>query len=131
MPSKKKHSLLGNLPKRYTFFLNPYTDQRFNSCPQCGGKTKIRKKPFVVHVDPLQLLILNMSGPYCPSCDLMILHKDKLENLLVIAFEQHRPDMIGNEYLVMGTVERTFWLRTLKEPVEPKTTLANLHVFKK
>jgi hypothetical protein len=61
----------------------------------------------------------------------MILHKDKLENLLVIAFEQRRPDMIGNEYLVIGTVERSFWLRTLKEPVEPKTTLANLHVFKK
>ena len=43
---------------------------------------------------------------------------------------RHNP-IWRNEYLVMGTVERSFWLRTLKEPVEPKTTFANLHVFKK
>jgi len=71
-----------------------------------------------------------MSGPYCPTCDLQILHKDKLEQLLVLTFERRQPDMIGNEYLVMGTVDRSVWLRTLKEQVDPKTTLAQLHVFK-
>src|SRR5262249_37830810 len=131
MPSKKKQSLLGTLPKLHTFFLNPYADVRFSSCPQCGGKTKIRKKPFLIHINPNQLLVLNMSGPYCPACDLMILHQDKLEALMVAAFEQRRPEILGNEYLVMGTMERQAWLQWGKEPLDPKATIANLHVFKK
>jgi hypothetical protein len=31
----------------------------------------------------------------------------------------------------MGTMERQAWLQSLKEPLDPKSTLAYLHVFKK
>lgn len=50
---------LGKQPPRYRFFLNPYSDVRFTRCPQCGEKTRSRKLPLVVHVDPMQLISLN------------------------------------------------------------------------
>ena len=43
---------LGKQPPRYRFFLNPYTDVRFTTCPQCRGKTSQRKLPLVIHIDP-------------------------------------------------------------------------------
>lgn len=69
----------------------------------------IRKRPFVILFDSLELTLFNMSGPYCAICDLMILHKDKLETLLILAFEQHNPDLIGNDYLVIGTTDAVIW----------------------
>ena len=47
---------LGKQPPRHRFFLNPYTDVRFTTCPQCGGKTRVRKLPLVIHIDPAQLV---------------------------------------------------------------------------
>ena len=32
---------LGKQPRRHDFFLNPYRDWRFSSCPQCGEKTRV------------------------------------------------------------------------------------------
>jgi thiol-disulfide isomerase/thioredoxin len=131
MGSDKKENLLSSrLPDLHDFFLNPYEDVRFSTCPICNNKTKIRKKPFLIHIDPRQLLILNMSGPYCPYCDLMILHKDVMEELMANAFHERRPEIVGNPYLVLGTVERSFWLRSLKESLDPQTIFANLHSFK-
>ncbi len=50
---------LGKPPPRYRFFLNPYTEVGFTTCPQCRGKTSRRKLPLVIHIDPLQLVSLN------------------------------------------------------------------------
>jgi hypothetical protein len=119
----------GKQDPRHLFFLNPYSDARFTSCPQCEAKTRIRKRPFVVHVDPMELLLLNMSGPYCPVCDLVILHKDRLESLLVAAFQQNKPALIGNNYLVVGTVDTAFW-RKYKGKATLELLLENLHDFK-
>jgi len=66
---------LGKQPPRYRFFLNPYTDVRFTTCPQCRGKTSQRKLPLVIHIDPLQLVALNKTCRYCPRCDLLIAHQ--------------------------------------------------------
>src|SRR5438105_15688393 len=70
---------LGKQPPRYRFFLNPYTDVRFTTCPQCRGKTRQRKLPLVIHIDPLQFVALNKACRYCPRCDLLIAHQDELE----------------------------------------------------
>jgi thiol-disulfide isomerase/thioredoxin len=127
----KRQTKLNNLPKLHTFFLNPYPNARFSTCPMFSGKTRLRKKPFVVHIDPDQLLILNMTGPFCPKCDLMILHQDKLEALMIAIFEPRRPELIGREYLVMGTVDRQTWLKSQKEPMPSAHILERLHIFKK
>src|SRR5215218_7671086 len=76
---------LGKQPPRYRFFLNPYTDARFTTCPQCGEKTRVRKLPLVIHIDPMQLVALNKTCRYCPRCDLLIAHQDELEAWLAWA----------------------------------------------
>ena len=48
-------------------------------CPQCLAKTRQRKLPLVIHIEPLQLVALNKTCQYCPRCDLLITHQDQLE----------------------------------------------------
>jgi hypothetical protein len=38
--------------RRFRFFLNPYQDVRFSTCPQCANKTGQRKLPLFIHIDP-------------------------------------------------------------------------------
>ena len=110
MPAKKqKHATrtnLGKLPPLYKFFLNPYQDARFTRCPKCDAKMHTRKLPFLVHVDPQHLVVLNMTALYCPGDELLILHQDKLEEMLAYTFATRAPEVLGNRYLVLGTVER-------------------------
>lgn len=116
--------------RRYNFFLNPYTDARFTRCPQCNAPTKVRKRVFVIHIEPRQLLNLNMSGRYCPDCDLMILHQDVVEDLIARTFTTLNPDIIGNDYLIMGTLDRKIWLAVQEDPHSYDLVFDNLHVFK-
>jgi hypothetical protein len=90
----------------------------------------VRKHPFFIHIDPAQPMLLNMSGRYCPHCDLLILHKDKVEELLAAVMLQHNPELIGNEYLIIGTVERGAWREGKQQPQHLKKALDNLHQFK-
>jgi hypothetical protein len=69
-------------------------------CPQCLGKTRQRKLPLVIHIDPLQLVALNKTCRYCPRCDLLIAHQDQLEAWLAAYFTERRPEIVGNDYLV-------------------------------
>ena len=126
----KKSKRLGKLDPKYRFFLNHYQEYRFTTCPQCERLMKVRKHPFLVHVDPKQLVLLNMSGRFCPHCDLLILHQDKLEEMLAAALLPHNLDVIGNEYLVLGTVERKAWRKVRKREDGWQTSLDNLHDFK-
>jgi hypothetical protein len=128
--TKKKTRLLDKYPSRHSFFLNPYISARFTSCPSCDKPTRARKFLFWVNISPAQPLILNMTGRYCPKCDLLILHKDKLETLIAFSLQQSAPALIGNEYLVMGTVDRKGWRETEKQGGDIKTALAHLVVFK-
>jgi len=120
MPRRKKadRSLprLGKLPPRYRFFLNPYSDARFTSCPECGAKTRVRKVPLVIHVNPTQSLTLNKTCRLCPRDDLLIAHQDELEAFLASYFGQTRPEVVGNDYLVLGTMDRPVWRQGMKTP---------------
>src|SRR5215470_12897802 len=108
---KKTMTRLGKQPPRYRFFLNPYQDVRFTKCPQCGGKTLQRKLPLVIHVDPMQLLSLNKTCRYCPRCDLLIAHQNEVEQFLAAFFSVQNSEVVGNEYLVIGTLDRPDWKR--------------------
>ena len=128
--SKEKKPHLGKLLPQYQFFLNPYKDFRFTRCPQCYWKTRVRKHPFFIHIDPQQPVVLNMTGRYCSNCDLLILHQDKVEELLVAALMGSNPDLIGNDYLVIGIIERKGWREAQKNPYGLESTLECLHDFK-
>ncbi len=121
---------VGKQPPRYRFFLNPYTDARFTSCPQCGNKTRARKLPLVIHVDQGATITLNKTCKFCPACDLLIAHQDEIEGLLAAYFGQNKPEVLGNDYLVLGTEDRAAWRRGMHSPISPQELLEHLHDFR-
>jgi hypothetical protein len=116
--------------RRHYFFLNPYEDAAFTKCPKCDEKTKIRKFPLVIHIDPPQLLLLNKKCRYCVRCDLIIAKKTELESLMTACFEESKPEIIGNNYFVMGVAERKDWLEGKKGKMPQGETIERISVFK-
>jgi hypothetical protein len=100
---------LGKLPPRHLFALNPHSDYRATRCPKCNRPTTLRKFALMIHVDPHHLIALGKTCRYCSKDELIIAHQDELEALLAQLFEQRDPSVIGNHYLVIGTVERQAW----------------------
>ena len=95
---------LGKQPPRYTFFLNPCADARFTSCPKCGGKTRQKKLPLVIHVDKSGLISLNKTCRFCPACDLLVAHQDEVEAQLAHCLRKREPEVVGNDCLMIGTL---------------------------
>lgn len=95
-----------NFKSKYKFFLNPYKDQAFTRCPKCENKTKVRKFMFFIHVEPKQPIILNKSGKFCPYCEMIIVRQDELESLLSYTLKKINPEIIGNKYIVGGTIDK-------------------------
>src|SRR6266851_5435429 len=56
---KGTRTQIGKQSPRHRFFLNPYQDERFTTCPRCGFKTRPRKFSLVIHVDPIYPLLLD------------------------------------------------------------------------
>src|SRR5262245_110803 len=121
---------LGKQSPRYRFFLNPYTDARFMKCPQCLGKTRQRKLRLVIDIDPLHFVALNKTCRYCPPCDLLIAHQDQLEARLAALFTAHRPEIVGNEFVVLGAQDLDDWVRGVHTPVSPTTAFEHVHDFR-
>lgn len=121
---------LGDQSPRYKFFLNPYTDVRFTTCPKCATKSKQRKLPLAIHVEDGGMVILNKTCRYCPGCDLLIVHQDQIENFLTAWFEQQAPEVVGNKYLVVGTLDGADWRRGQDHPMSNDEMLAALHDFR-
>ena len=106
---KNNKPQFGELPPKYSFVINPYPDMRITSCPMCERKTGQRKIPLLIHINPIHLIALNYTCRYCKSCDLLIAHKHEIEHLLTSLFSQTEPETVGNEYLIIGTVEKNSW----------------------
>ena len=121
---------LGKQPPRHVFFLNPYQDARFTRCPQCEGKIRQKKLPLAIHVNDAGMVILNKTCRFCPGCDLLIAHQDEIETYLAQCFAEPAPEAIGNEYLVVGTLDRPDWKRGMTTPLTNEEMLHSLHGFK-
>lgn len=105
---------LGKLPPRFSFILNRYSDQRLSKCPECGKHTHRRKFPLLIHIDGCGLLTLGKSGPYCTSCELLIIHQDELEGELSRGNSKITEAATIAKYMVLGTVDAGVWRRGLK-----------------
>ncbi len=114
----------------YRLFLNPYPDLAFTRCPQCQRPTKLRKYHLVVHVEPAQLLVLYKRCRFCEGCDLLIVKQDELESLMVHAVEQHDPDLVGNDYLLVGTLDNVDGRRVLRGAAHPREVVDLTNVFR-
>ncbi len=130
MPRNSANKLKGDsLKKRHKFFLNPYEDYAFTKCPKCETKTKIRKIPLVIHIKPQQLFVLNKQCRYCPNCDLIIIKQQEIESLLAVSFSQSHSQLIGNDYLVVETLDRQDWKEGNKGTLSPQTIIERMYVF--
>ena len=115
-PGKMTEKHLGKLLPRYSFILNPYTDARLSKCPQCNALTRQKKFALLIHIDAWGLVPLGKTCRWCPSCELIMAHQDELEKVLTQNFSSLAPEVIGNKYLVMGTVDMKVWRKGLKGP---------------
>ena len=124
---KKK---FGSLQSKFNFSLNPYPEMRFSKCPDCGKKTGQRKLPLFIHVEPLNPVSLNYTNRYCSNCDMLIGHKHELEHHLRITFDKINPEIIGNNYELIGTIENKVWKENAVQQL-PINELRNyVHDFK-
>jgi hypothetical protein len=134
MSAKKREDrrsrLFGKLPPLHDFVLNPYPDVRFSTCPGCGGKTRQRKLPLLIYIEPDQFMALNKTCRYCPNCDLLIAHQDEVEALLAAIYSERAPVVVGNDYLVIGTVERKAWRDGVRQPRSPVDMQETVHDFR-
>lgn len=120
----------GKQPLRYRLFLNPYTDMRFTTCPQCGIKTRQRKMALVVHIEPYHRLALSKICRCCYNCDLLIVHKDQLDELLTDICTESKPELIGSRYLVIGTLDQAHLKQGLEHRLLVQEMLEKMHGFK-
>lgn len=97
---------LGKMPPRYSFILNQYPTERLSKCPKCNKATYPRKFALFIHIDKWGPLVLGKTCKYCSKCELIIAHQDELESQLAYNFSRLAPEVIGNDYLVMGTMDR-------------------------
>lgn len=122
---------LGKQNPRFRFFLNPYSDVRFTSCPQCGNKMRQRKLPLVIHVAPDALFALNKTCKYCPTCDLLLAHQDEIEWLLAqAAVDRGRNAPSADEYLIVGTMDRPDWKAGMQNALPLSHLLDHVHDFR-
>lgn len=120
----------GLLPPQYHFAFNPYPDMRFTSCPECRAKTGQRKRPLLIHVDPHTLVALNYTNRYCKRCDLLIGHKHEIEHHLTEMFRGSKPEIVGNDYLIFGIVERKAWAENMRRAKPLQDVRAHTSDFK-
>ena len=88
---------------------------RLSRCPLCRGLTHQRKFALVIHIDGWGLVPLGKTCRWCTKCELIMVHQDELENVLTQNFSSIAPDVIGNRYLVLGTMDIRVWRMGLKE----------------
>ena len=120
----------GYLPPKYNFSLNPYPESRFYRCPDCQNKTGQRKLPLLIHVEPKSLIALNYTNRYCHRCDMLIGHKHEIEHYLTEMFLKINPEVIGNYYLVFGTVEKIAWCENMNQSKSFNEMLHHINDFK-
>jgi Flp pilus assembly protein TadD len=121
---------LGKQAARHHLFLNPYRDTRLTTCPKCQQKTRPRKFSLVVNVHPKYSIIVDKICRFCYPCDLLIVHQDQLEERLAASFETINPQAIGNDYQVVGTIERAEWNQGKQDPSPFERVIEYLHDFK-
>ena len=61
-----------------------------------------------------------------------MLHQDELEEQLAYTFSQRAPEVVGNKYLVIGTIEKKVWQEGLEGKDKPTNEMLKyLADFKK
>ena len=62
-----------------------------------------------IHIDEWGPMALGKTCRYCSRCELIIVHQNELEAQLAHNFSRIAPNVVGNEYMVLGTVAKKAW----------------------
>lgn len=114
---------------RYFFFLSPYAGMAFTRCPNCDAKTKQRKLPLVIHVEPHTICVLHKTCRFCPACELVIARKSGVEPLLLGMLRDERRAIEHGDYTAIGTLDRADWRDGQREQRSPAHVIEQTWVF--
>jgi hypothetical protein len=81
------------------------------------------------HIRTIVWFILNKTCRYCPDCNLLIAHQNELDDLITRAFTVLNPEIVGNRYLVIGTVGQADRKRIDEKKLPVQDTIEALHDF--
>ena len=126
--SRHRKARIGALPARYSFALNSHVHARFTKCPRCEAKTRVRKIPFVIHVDGVGLVVLRKTCRLCVKCELVIVQRAEIEPLIAASVGQ--AVVTQPQYLVVGTVNPRVWRRGLSADVMIDELIQHMADFK-
>jgi hypothetical protein len=105
---------IGKLPPRYSLLMNAYPEERLSKCPKCRKLTHPRKFALFIHIDDWGPMVLGLTCKYCSRCETIMVHQHELEAQLAYRFSRHAPDVIGKDYMVLGTVDKKVWQSSLQ-----------------
>src|SRR5205807_73899 len=67
-----------------------------------------------IHIRDWGPMVLGKTCRYCTPCELIMAHQDEFEDQLAHYFASIAPEVIGNEYMVLGTMTTNVWRRGLE-----------------
>jgi hypothetical protein len=74
--------------------------------------------------------LLNKHCRFCPVCDLIIAKRDDVESMMAERIGREKPQLVGNDYLVFGTLDRKDWMDGQKLEMSPLELMNRVYVFR-
>ena len=114
------------MKERYNFFLNPHSDCVFSKCPKCEIPTRLKKLPLTIAIKKIRMMLnLNKTCRFCRNCELLIVKKNEVEEILFKIFGKKVSD---KEYFILGTIEKSSYVDCAM--LENNAFLDKVYLFK-
>ncbi|MBU0757635.1 MAG: hypothetical protein KKF44_06200 [Nanoarchaeota archaeon] len=126
-PKKSNKAKIGDIPEKYDFFLNPYPNRVFYKCPKCDSKTKKKKLPLSIEIEIKKMFFnLNKTCRFCENCELLIVKKAEIEDILYVAFGIRITD---KDYIIVGTFDEDYYVEGVTD-LNESGFFSHLFLFK-
>jgi hypothetical protein len=79
----------------------------------------------LIHVDGHGPVILGKTCRYCTPCEFIVAHREELEAELERVFSRRKPEVVGNDYFVLGVVTRGAWKKGMAGALDWEELRAN------
>jgi hypothetical protein len=71
----------------------------------------MRDFALVIHVEPKGIFPTRISCRWCRACELVIVHKHDLEDMLRSKLEVVSPQQVDSAYVIIGVLDLRIWRR--------------------
>jgi len=83
----------------------------------------------LIHIAPDHLVSFNKVCRFCPFCELIIVKRTELESYLSVMAQEYFPPSIGNDYLVIGTLDRSLHYKGKRGQLDTGIAVENFTPF--